>query len=87
MGEYQAVQPLFGKVDIRPAMMVGATRATPSVLSTAEDTPQPTPYPAVQAGEGRAMAVFEILKPALQNALYPTAMERQGRCSLQLDSP
>ena len=66
MGGDQAVQPLFSKEGIRPAMMVRAARPAAAVLPSAEDVPQTPAQPAVQIAEGRGMAMFEVFKPASQ---------------------
>ena len=69
MGGDQAVQPLFSKEGIRPAMMVRAARPAAAVLPSAEDVPQTPAQPAVQIAEGRGMAMFEVFKPASQRAV------------------
>jgi hypothetical protein len=48
MGCFQAVQPVFGKECIRPAMMIPAAPASTSFTSLSEDAPQPQPNPSVQ---------------------------------------
>src|SRR5271156_7184464 len=66
MGCFQAIQPVFGKVGISPALMIRSSATTFPALPFAEDASQPHPYPAVQIRERRLVAVFEILKPTTQ---------------------
>ena len=49
MGRLQTEQPTVGKVGIRPAMMVRSHDHGLSAAPLPEDTPQPHPYPTVQA--------------------------------------
>ncbi len=50
MGCFQAIQPVFGKEGIRPALMIRTATASFPALPFAEDASQPHPYPAVQIG-------------------------------------
>src|SRR3989304_5983265 len=69
MGRCQVEQPLLGKVGIRPAVMVRSSSSSTASLSFAEDTPQTHTDPAVECGEGAAVAVLEVFKPATQRAV------------------
>src|SRR5262249_6210043 len=69
MGRFQAIQPLVGKERVRPALMVRSPAAASLPLPFAKDAPQATPYPFIQRGERRFVAVFEILKPASQRRI------------------
>ena len=77
MGSYEREQPMLAKESIRPSLMI--TTPTPATTASpfAENTAQPHPYPAVQPGERRLVAVFEIFKPTLGIGLQMQLVHHQ----------
>jgi len=68
MGRCQVKQPLF-EVGIRPAVMVRSSPSSAASLPLAEDAPQSHANPDIEFGEGTAVTVFEVFKPAPQRAV------------------
>ncbi len=66
MGRAQRKQPLLLKESIGPVLMGDAARPALFALPLAQQIPKAPPHPTLFAGEGGLVAMFEILKPALQ---------------------
>ena len=65
MGGFQTEQPVFGKEQIRPALVV--TTATAKVDASAENAPQAASDVAIEVREDvRIRAVLEVLEPTSQ---------------------
>src|SRR5438128_9545992 len=78
MGCNQTVQPLLGKVCIRPTMMVVAATSSTQARTTPQNTPQAHAHPTVDCGQAATQAVFEISKPAHQRAVHVGDDDRQA---------
>jgi hypothetical protein len=69
MGHHQAEYPVLGKVSIGPTMMIRTPASPAPVLAIAANTPQSHANPAIEFGEGRAVAVLIVLEPAPQRTV------------------
>ena len=69
MGVFQAEEPMFGKEDVRPTLVVTATAASTQVAALAENAPQAHPDPTVKGPEGPNVTVLEIRKPSPQDGI------------------
>src|SRR6516162_5036680 len=86
IGHLQAEKPMFGKEGIGPPDIVeGARDARPAMLF-AQDIAQPPSDPPVERCECRAMAMFEVFKPAAQRAVevLDDLGQAVSRCALGL---
>src|SRR5215469_8917720 len=66
IGHLQAEKPMFGKEGVRPSDVVEGARDPRPAMLLAQDIAQPPSDPAVERREYRAMAMFEVFKPAAQ---------------------
>src|SRR6187200_1469053 len=87
MGGCQTEQPLLGEVAIRPTLLIRATTSTAPSSSSAQDTAQAHPDPAVKIAKHRGVAaVLEVLEPTSQGAvdILHDPPQAIARCALGL---
>src|SRR5438128_6532787 len=65
-------------------MMIPSTTPAPATRSFAEDTTQTHSYPTVQASEGRAVTVLEVVEPATQGAIDIADDDHYGQATRAL---
>ena len=69
MGLYKAEKSMIPKVCVWPALMVSASADSLQFMPLSQDTPQPPPYPTVQARKGPLIAMLEVPKPASEGSI------------------